>query len=394
MQNKIYKNFLRNYYLSSALNDFIFAYAVYSVIFNINGLSVFQISILFAWWAISSLLFEIPSGALADHWSRKKLLISAPIIKSFCFLIWILADGNFYLYALGFLFWSISGSFRSGTQEALLYDNLVFFKKKKDYQKILGRKKFYMYIVLALSMIIGGFIAHVSLDLVLLASIFPLYFSSFFASQLHEAPKIKSTEEVNYLDHIKIAWREIKVNKVLIYLMIYLVGIEIFGSLEEFNGLYYRSIDLPIFSFGILEFSWTMLSAIGSYYAYKFSKWPIIFVLSPLINIFLFLIISWNPVIQTVALLILTYGINSPLSILVDNKIQDNIKSNSRATIISAIQFMIGFICILIMPLIGWINKLYGFPVVYLFVGGWLLVLTVWTIFNKKIFLKNTYNKP
>lgn len=102
METQKYKLFLRNYLLSSSLYDFIFAYAIYNVLFNIRGLSVFQISILLAWWALTAMLFEIPSGALADYWSRKKMLVIAPLIKSLCFITWFFADGNFYLYGLGF----------------------------------------------------------------------------------------------------------------------------------------------------------------------------------------------------------------------------------------------------------------------------------------------------
>ena len=102
MQNK-YKSFLRNYYLSSSLYDFIFAYAIYNVLFHIRGLSVFQISLLLALWAFMAMVLEIPSGALADYWSRKKLLVIAPLIKSICFVVWFFANGNFYLYARVFI---------------------------------------------------------------------------------------------------------------------------------------------------------------------------------------------------------------------------------------------------------------------------------------------------
>ena len=151
METQKYKSFIRNYLLSSSLYDFIFAYAIYNVLFNIRGLSVFEISILLSWWAFTAMLLEIPSGALADSWSRKKMLVIAPLIKSLCFVIWFLANGNFYLYGLGFLFWSIGSSLVSGTTEALLYDELVILKKKDTYEKVLGQKKFYFHIALAIS---------------------------------------------------------------------------------------------------------------------------------------------------------------------------------------------------------------------------------------------------
>ena len=277
MINKKYKSFLRNYYLSSSLYDFVFAYAIYNVLFNIRGLSVFEISLLLSWWALTSVILEIPSGALADYWSRKKMLVIAPIIKSLCFVVWFFANGDFYLYALGFLFWSIGSSLVSGTTEALLYDELTGFDKKEEYEKALGKKKFYFHIALAVSTISGGFIAHYSIDWALIFSVIPLLLSAFFAMLIKETPKAKSTEEIHYLDHIKSAYKEIKQNKILLYFFAYAVGISIFGGIEEFDQLYYQLAGLPIFAFGIVGFIWSAFNSIGSYFAHRLKNTHLIY---------------------------------------------------------------------------------------------------------------------
>ena len=44
-----YKSFLRNYYLTGFFYEFIFAYAIYTLLFSMKVLSVFQISLLLAW---------------------------------------------------------------------------------------------------------------------------------------------------------------------------------------------------------------------------------------------------------------------------------------------------------------------------------------------------------
>ena len=126
MQKFSLNSFLRNYYLTSFFYDFIFAYAIYNLLFNILGLTVFQISLLLSWWALVAMLLEVPTGALADYWSRKKMLTIAPLIKALCFTVWFFANGNFYLYALGFTFWALGSSLVSGTTEAMLYDSVVY----------------------------------------------------------------------------------------------------------------------------------------------------------------------------------------------------------------------------------------------------------------------------
>ncbi len=381
-----YQSFLRNFYLSSSLYDFIFAYAIYNLLFSLKGLSVLQISILLAWWAFAAMVFEIPSGALADYWSRKKLLVIAPLIKLLCFFIWIFASGNFYLYALGFLFWSLGSSLVSGTQEALLYDNLVAFNKKHQYEKVLGKKQFYFHLSLAISTITGGIIAHFNLDWTLLLSIIPLLLSSFFAFLIKEAPKVESTEEIHYWQHIKLALKEVKTNKVLLYLFIYSFGISIFGDLEEFDQLYYQLVNLPIIAFGIVGFLWSVFNSIGAYLAYKFTYQTWVFSLFPLFGAALLFLVGSFPSIPMIFLLILSYFITSPLRVLINSRIQHQIKSLSRATVTSISAFVIESSGILITLFFGFISRIWGLPAIYLYTSFFLILLSLWSLVNRQIF--------
>lgn len=387
MDLKKYKSFLRDYYLSSSLYDFVFAYAIYNVLFNIRGLSVFEISLLLSWWALTSVIFEIPSGALADYWSRKKMLVIAPIIKSLCFVTWFFANGDFYLYALGFLFWSIGSSLVSGTTEALLYDELTAFDKKEEYEKALGKKKFYFHIALAVSTISGGFIAQYNLDWALIFSVIPLLLSAFFALLIKETPKAKSTEEIHYLDHIKAAYKEVKQNKILLYLFAYAVGISIFGGIEEFDQLYYQLAGLPIFAFGIVGFIWSAFNSVGSYFAHKLKYTHWIYYGLPFFGFVLMLLVGLFPSIPMIALLLLSYFITSPLVVLIDSKVQHNIKTISRATVTSTNRLLINFSGVILAPLFGLIGKVWNLQTIYIATAVFLMVFAIWVFTNRKIFV-------
>ena len=271
-----YKSFLRNYYLAGSLYDCIFAYAMYTVLFQLRGLSVLQISMLLAIWSVFAIAFEIPTGGLADSWSRRRMLIIAPLVKALCFLTWLFADGHFYMYVLGFGFWSLGSSFVSGTSEALLYDTLVHFGKSEEYERVLGRMHFYYNIALGVACISGGFMAALNLNLPLIASIIPLILSSIFFSRIREVPKAGSTDETHYLQHIKAAMGEMRTNRTLLYIGIYLWGIyTVFGTLEEYDQLYYKLVGLPIAAFGVVGFIVSMLVAWSSSHAYRLrgSRW-------------------------------------------------------------------------------------------------------------------------
>ncbi len=52
MNDNSHKSFLRNCYLTCSFYDFVFAYAIYNLLFSRRGLPVFQISlIVFSAWA-------------------------------------------------------------------------------------------------------------------------------------------------------------------------------------------------------------------------------------------------------------------------------------------------------------------------------------------------------
>jgi MFS family permease len=131
--------FLRAYYAYVFLFDFMLCYAVYTALFQLRGLSVSEIGVLLAFWSASAIVLELPSGALSDHFDRRWLLAAAPLVKALTFVCWGFADGNFWLYGLGFLFWSAGQALYSGTKEALLYERMEAAGRASDYDQAVGR---------------------------------------------------------------------------------------------------------------------------------------------------------------------------------------------------------------------------------------------------------------
>jgi MFS family permease len=372
------RRFLRYYYLTSTCYDFVFAYAVYTVFFSLRGLTVFQISLLLSWWALTSIVLELPTGALADTWSRRKMLALAPLIKSLCFLTWFLAGGSVYLFALGFLLWSAGGSLVSGTSEALLYDTLVHYGKRADYEKALGRRQFYFYIGLAVSGTTGGLIASYRIDLAILLSVIPLIVSSVFALLIEETPKAKTTREVRYLQHLRLALREMRSNTALRYLLIYLLGISVLWDLEEFDQLYYRLAGLPIFAFGIVSFVGSSLSALGASVAHRMKHNGLVMYALPLVSALLLVLVSGFPSIPAIGLLLLAYFAIVPVGVLVESRIQHSILGISRATVTSATSLLTGAFGVGVPIAFGLISKLWHLPAIYLASAIQLLALSLW----------------
>lgn len=89
-------------------------------------------------WSGVSFVFEVPSGAWADAFSRRRLLATAAVIRAAGFLAWGVIP-NYYGFAFGFVCWALQGAMSSGTMEALLYDELVAIGATDRYTAIIAR---------------------------------------------------------------------------------------------------------------------------------------------------------------------------------------------------------------------------------------------------------------
>ncbi|WP_433491417.1 MFS transporter [Nocardia grenadensis] len=86
---------------------------------------------------MTAFLFEVPSGAWADTVSRRGLLILNGLLMTAGFVVWTVAP-SFIGFALGFVLWGVAGSLRSGTFEALLYDELAAHGAARAYARVIG----------------------------------------------------------------------------------------------------------------------------------------------------------------------------------------------------------------------------------------------------------------
>ena len=95
-------------------------------------------SSLFALWSAVSFAAEIPSGALADAWSRRRLYALGALLTAAGYALWMVWPA-YPGFALGFVLWGVGGSLGSGTLEALVYDELAAEGRTADYARVTGR---------------------------------------------------------------------------------------------------------------------------------------------------------------------------------------------------------------------------------------------------------------
>jgi MFS family permease len=122
-----------------------FYYPVFTILFLDFGLSLEQFAILNAVWAAAIVLLEVPSGALADTVGRRNLLVVAALlmvieISVLCFVP--LSDSRlvFTAFLVNRVLSGAAEAAASGADEALAYDSLKEAGDVRDWGRVLERQ--------------------------------------------------------------------------------------------------------------------------------------------------------------------------------------------------------------------------------------------------------------
>ncbi len=126
---------LRLYWFGHSL---VFAYVIERVFGLERGLSVQDMVTVEIFYALAALVLEVPTGALADRWSRKKTLLLSSFCIFFEFFLLIFAY-NLWGFLASALAAALGGALASGTANALLYDSLLETGEQGDFERQLGR---------------------------------------------------------------------------------------------------------------------------------------------------------------------------------------------------------------------------------------------------------------
>lgn len=119
-----------------------FYYPVFTVLFLDFGLTLEQFALLNTVWALTIVLVEVPSGALADLVGRKRLLVAtAALMIVEMSLLAFVPLGNTRVVFLAFLvnrvLSGVAEAMASGADEALAYDTLVEHGLAAEWPRVL-----------------------------------------------------------------------------------------------------------------------------------------------------------------------------------------------------------------------------------------------------------------
>ena len=131
---KYVKQQIRTIYGISALEALQIAGASWVALLAARGFSVFEIGILESIFHVVSMCFEIPSGAVADAFGRKRTMAASEVLMILS-ILGMLCSGTFWTVAVAIGISALSYNMASGTREALAYDTLKENGQEQEYDR-------------------------------------------------------------------------------------------------------------------------------------------------------------------------------------------------------------------------------------------------------------------
>ena len=150
-----------------------------------NQLTVDQIGTIVAVCTLAGIVFEVPSGAFADWFGRKRTMTLSMFIAAVSmFVLWKMT--GFWSALAGQLIYTFSGSFWSGTHDAFIFETLRDLGREKELKKVTGRALFYSQTITGVLFVAVPWLAAYSLSLPFLINGFVYIGAGFFCLSLVE----------------------------------------------------------------------------------------------------------------------------------------------------------------------------------------------------------------
>lgn len=224
-----------------------------------RGMTVLMVVLCEIIYAVSIVIFEIPTGVFADKFGRKKLLVFGAVLSMFEFIILLFAY-HFWTFAMVVILAGISSACTSGALNALLYDSLVTVNKQRSFEKIVGRMNsidFFGSLIAALS---GSVLAkYFGFEFNYIVSAVSMFLALIFTIQLKEPPRNnhqekKENKQAVFMVYVGKSLSFYKTNPKLVSIITHAMAIgACITYLDEFWQLYLDEIGFSVLFFGIFS---------------------------------------------------------------------------------------------------------------------------------------------
>jgi MFS family permease len=296
-------------------------------------LSEARISLLFALWSITAFLAEVPTGALADRWSRRGALVLAGALQGVAFVVWTAAPA-FPAFAAGFVVWGVGGALMSGTSEALVYEGLAAVGASGAYVRVHGwMTSAELLVQVPTALLASGLFALGGYPLVGWVSVGVCLCAGLLALRFPEAPRVADDEDGGSLrSGVTVALR--RPGLLLVVVAVALVGA--LDAVEEYFPLLAADRGVAVTAVPVAILGISLAGAAGAALGGRAGRLPdralptALLVAGVLLATAAFL-----PAVAALAAVAVFYAIYLAVLVVAEARLQDRITGPYRATLTS-----------------------------------------------------------
>ena len=333
--------------------------------FEWGGISFTQTMILQSWFSLWLFILEVPTGAVADHLSRRLSIMLGSLVVSLAAWLYGSVPGFYYFLAAEFLF-ALGVALLSGACEAWLYDSLVEKGREKEAKAAIGKAHSFYLAGMMVAAPIGGLAAQLtSLNVPMLLAGTTSFAAFLLAATLKEPQTKKSESEARrYLDVIRQGFRFFKQNGVVKWLMLdaVIVAVSAYYVIWMEQAVL-KNVGVALKWFGLIQ-ALMLLSeiVISSHFAWfdrQMKKLPVNYAqFSAAMTLLGFMLIfvfrsRWAAVL----FIMLSGGFGITREKYMSGVLHGLIKSEQRATIVSALSMFKRMAAVVFNPVFGWLAE-------------------------------------
>ena len=127
---------------------------------------------LFSITAVSSAIFEIPTGLYSDLIGRKKTIMLGAVSATISVMLYAMGH-TYWPLLIGAIMEGLARAWYSGNNDALLYDSVSQSSSQESFAHHLGKTSSMFQLALMIGAVVGGVLAQWSFSLIMWLSVIP-----------------------------------------------------------------------------------------------------------------------------------------------------------------------------------------------------------------------------